>query len=174
RSRRAARPGDVGRQDPAGHRRAGRVRPGRGGTRRPGAARRRPRQRPLAVRVPLLAGGDHLRRERRDPAQHRRPAPARPGAGPVMDAAVRALLAETLRRAASRHTGPDLDAALDDLGWRDALAADPRAAVPALFEAQGSAGSTSAALDDVVVAALAVEPAPDLAAVLPPLGTWGA
>jgi hypothetical protein len=67
-----------------------------------------------------------------------------------------------------------LDAALADLGWADALAADPATAVSVLFEAQGAANATSAALDQVLAAALDV---PDLGAaaiVLPPLRTYDA
>ena len=76
---RAARRGDVDRQGAAGDRRAGDLRPrrrraaGRGHHRR-----RRRRATRWRSRVPLLAGGDDLRRHRRDPAQHHRPAPARP------------------------------------------------------------------------------------------------
>jgi alkylation response protein AidB-like acyl-CoA dehydrogenase len=87
-----------------------------------------------------------------------------------MDAEERDLFAKTLQQLAAQHDGAALDAALDDLGWRDALADDPQAAVSALFEQQGRAGSSSSALDDVVVGALGLDPAGDLAAVLPPLG----
>ena len=78
--RRAPRAGDLDRQGPAGHGRAGALRPGR---RRPGRRRapgRRRRRRAVALRVPLLAGRHHLRRQRRDPAQHHRQAPPRPRA----------------------------------------------------------------------------------------------
>src|SRR5262245_18255621 len=60
----------------------------------------------MAIRVPVLAGGDDLRWHSRDPAQHRRTASARPGAGVtvtdidrVTDAADRALTASPLRKA---------------------------------------------------------------------------
>ena len=42
-------------------------------------------ERAVALGVPLLAGGDDLRRQRRDPAQHHRPPPARPGSRPMTD-----------------------------------------------------------------------------------------
>ena len=91
----------------------------------------------------------------------------------MMDADARELFAKTLAQVTAQHDGAALDAALDDLGWRDALADDPQAAVSALFGAQGRSGATSTALDDVLVAALGLDPAPDLAVVLPGLGTWG-
>lgn len=88
----------------------------------------------------------------------------------MMDDDERELLAKSLGHATEHHTAAALDEALVDLGWRDALAADPRTAVSTLFELQGAAGSTSSALDDVLVAALGLDPAPGLALVLPPLG----
>ncbi|HET8618855.1 MAG TPA: acyl-CoA dehydrogenase family protein [Acidimicrobiales bacterium] len=86
-----------------------------------------------------------------------------------MDAGERELFAAGLRQATARHTGPALDDALDDLGWPEALTADPQAAVSLLFEAQGAACATSSALDAVVVAALGVAPE-GAGVVLPPLG----
>ena len=56
-----------------------------------------------------------------------------------------------------RRSGAALDAALDDLGWLDALAADRAAAVSVLFECQGAANATSAALDRLLAAALGLE-----------------
>jgi hypothetical protein len=64
------------------------------------------------------------------------------------------LFASSLRRATETTTGRELDATLDDLGWRDALAADRRAAVATLFELQGRAGATSSALDQLLASAL--------------------
>jgi hypothetical protein len=72
------------------------------------------------------------------------------------------LFAASLRQAA--ETGADLDRALAELGWLDALAADARFAVATLFEVQGERLATSAALDRVLAAALGV----DAAAVLLP------
>jgi hypothetical protein len=88
----------------------------------------------------------------------------------MMDAEERAVLAKGLRDATARHSGADLDAALDDLGWPDALAAAPRDAVALLFEHQGAANAASSALDRVVVAALGL--GPDVGVVLPALGRW--
>jgi len=59
-----------------------------------------------------------------------------------------------LRHATATRSGKDLDAALGDLGWSEALAADRRAAVSLLFEHQGKANTTSGALDRVLVAGL--------------------
>ena len=88
----------------------------------------------------------------------------------MMDAEERELFAKSLRQAAAGASGPALDAALDDLGWPDAIAVDPRAAVSLLFEAQGGSGTTSSALDRVLLAALGV--APGAGVVLPSAGRW--
>jgi hypothetical protein len=88
----------------------------------------------------------------------------------MMDAGERELFAASVGQAVERHDGADLDAALDDLGWPDALVADPRVAVSALFERQGAANRRSSALDRVVAVALGLDPAPGVAVVLPPLG----
>jgi hypothetical protein len=80
-----------------------------------------------------------------------------------------ALFERSLQRATSDHTGPALDAALDALGWRDALAVDGRAAVSLLFTHQGAAGASSSALDRVLGEALGVETD---AVVLPAIGEW--
>lgn len=82
-----------------------------------------------------------------------------------MEGADRELFERSLRAAVERD---DVDAALDELGWCDALGADARTAVSLLFERQGAANVTSRALDDVVRAALGVEG--DVGIVLPALG----
>ncbi len=61
-----------------------------------------------------------------------------------MEAAERELFESGVRRAAETSSDDALDAALDELGWPDALAADPRIAVSVLFECQGAANVTSA------------------------------
>jgi Acyl-CoA dehydrogenase, C-terminal domain len=86
-----------------------------------------------------------------------------------MDSAELELFAGTIRRAAHEGSGEALDAALTELGWHDALAADPRSAVRVLFEAQGAANATSFALDAVLAGALFGEAAGPAAAILPPL-----
>jgi hypothetical protein len=86
-----------------------------------------------------------------------------------MDADDLDLFRRSLRSATEQHTGAALDAALDDLGWSDALAADPRIAVSQLFELQGAANADSSALDQVVRGALGVDD--EVAIVLPQLGS---
>ncbi len=74
-----------------------------------------------------------------------------------MDVADRQLFADSLRRATTQCRGADLDAALIELGWHDALAAEPQLAISLLFEMQGAATTTSSALDAVVLDALGCE-----------------
>jgi Acyl-CoA dehydrogenase, C-terminal domain len=64
------------------------------------------------------------------------------------------LFERSLSDATDRNTGIALDAALDGLGWEDALADDRRAAVSVLFELQGRTGATSSALGQVMAHAL--------------------
>jgi hypothetical protein len=87
-----------------------------------------------------------------------------------MDGADLELFERSLRHATEQQTGAALDAALDELGWRDALELDPRAAVALLFELQGAANAGSAALDHVLLNSLGVEH--DGGVVLPSLGGW--
>jgi Acyl-CoA dehydrogenase, C-terminal domain len=88
-----------------------------------------------------------------------------------MDADERALLATTLGQLASAHDGAELTKALDDFGFADLLSVAPREAVSSLFGAMGKAGSTSAALQDVLLAPLAgVGGGEARGVVLPPIG----
>ncbi len=80
------------------------------------------------------------------------------------------LFERSLGDAAGRATGSGLDAALDQLGWRDALADDPSAAVSLLFEQQGAAGTTSSALGLVLADALVGNAGPGTGTVLPAIG----
>lgn len=64
------------------------------------------------------------------------------------------LFERSLAHAAESATGPELDAALDELGWLDALALDPQAAIATLFAVQGAANSTSSALDAVLASSI--------------------
>jgi hypothetical protein len=91
-----------------------------------------------------------------------------------MDAAELELFEQSMRQATARHTGEALDAALADLGWPDALAEDPHAAVSTLFPRQGAANATSSALDQVVATGLGLDPVTADAVVLPRLGTAAA
>ena len=88
-----------------------------------------------------------------------------------MDAQDRLLLRESLRQLTEQHTGTALDDALAGLGWHDALEDETRDAVGLLFELQGRAAATSAALDDVLARVLGV--ASGAAIILPPLGKSG-
>ena len=74
-----------------------------------------------------------------------------------MDQEERGLFTKGIQHATASSSGADLDAALEDLGWRDALASDPATTVAILFEHQGSASTSSSALGVVVAAALGVE-----------------
>jgi hypothetical protein len=89
----------------------------------------------------------------------------------MMDAAERALLAETVNDAVA-STPDDVDAALDALGWVEMLAAESDDALAIVFDALGTHNASATALDDVVVAALGHKPRPNLAALLPPFGRW--
>lgn len=81
------------------------------------------------------------------------------------------LFADSLRAATETASGPALDAALIDLGWRDALEADPKASISTLFGLQGHSNATSAALDDVLAGAFGQR---DVAVLLPAIGSLGA
>ena len=86
-----------------------------------------------------------------------------------MEAAERALFENGIRHATEgAGSGAALDAALDDLGWRDALSADRAGAVSVLFECLGAAHATSGALDWLLSAALG-DGDGSTAVVLPPL-----
>jgi hypothetical protein len=91
-----------------------------------------------------------------------------------MDTGDRKLFAQSVRRATEQHTGAALDAALDELGWHDALEGDRRDAVSLLFQMQGAANVTSSALDAVLGQRLGLAPgaAAGTSIVLPPLGKW--
>jgi len=81
------------------------------------------------------------------------------------------LFERSLRHATAHHHGAELDAALGELGWHDALQVDPHAAISLLFELQGSATVTSSALDHVLTGALGPDHA-TTSVVLPALGRW--
>ena len=84
-----------------------------------------------------------------------------------MEPAERALFERGVRHATEAGTGAPLDAALEVLGWRDALDADRALAVSVLFERLGLSGTSSAALDWLLSAALDGDVGD--AVVLPPL-----
>src|SRR5438067_8296557 len=80
------------------------------------------------------------------------------------------LFERSLRHANDTTTATELDAALAELGWPDALAVDPRAAVSTQFTLQGGGNVISSALDHVLATALGIEQ--QAAVVLSPLGHW--
>src|SRR3954471_18367156 len=123
----------------------------------------------MARRLPVLPRGDHLRRQHRDPAQHHRPPRARPGPRAVSGDDAR-LFEESLRKTIEKHSGPGLDTALTDFGWRDALADDRQLAVSTLFRLQGETNASSTALDDVLVTALGLDVSDKTAVLLPRIG----
>jgi hypothetical protein len=88
-----------------------------------------------------------------------------------MERAEREIFGQGLRDATTAHTADDLDAALVDLGWHDALALEPRSAISLLFECQGSANATSSALNDLILATLG-RPDQRCAIVLPAPDRW--
>ena len=59
----------------------------------------------------------------------------------MMDAADLELFATGLHHATATTSGTELDAALAELGWHDALASDPQATIATLFELQGAAAT---------------------------------
>lgn len=89
----------------------------------------------------------------------------------TMDANDRRMFTASLRDAFGNCSEARTDAALDDVGWRDALLDDPPTATAVLFAIQGERATSSSALDDVVAVALGAEPAADTAVLLPPIGT---
>ncbi len=79
------------------------------------------------------------------------------------------LLDQSLQRATHARSGEPLEAALAEIGWVDALGAEPRAAVASLFNHQGHAAASSRALSTVVASALGLDR--DSVVLLPPLGS---
>jgi len=82
----------------------------------------------------------------------------------------RALFEASIRHACASSSAAPLDRALDELGWHEALSADPRSAVSCLFGIQGSAGASSSALDAVFGSALGLKTGPSAGVVQPALG----
>jgi hypothetical protein len=61
------------------------------------------------------------------------------------------LLEETLRNTMSSASGPELDAALAELGWAEMLSDMSELAIPLVFRLLGETGSHASALNDVVL-----------------------
>jgi hypothetical protein len=88
----------------------------------------------------------------------------------MMDEAERAELERTIRHAIRTHPASAFDAALVELGWRDALTVDTRAAVSILFELLGFELASSTALAHLLAWRLGLEVPSSTAFVLPQLG----
>ncbi len=82
------------------------------------------------------------------------------------------LFARSIGDATQRNTGRSLDAALEEIGWSEALTIEPRAAIATLFECQGAGNVTSSALGHVVLHALGLDDTPEAGVVLPAIGQW--
>ncbi len=81
-----------------------------------------------------------------------------------------ALFERSLRHATATHSGAGLDAALVELGWREALDSDAEVAVSLLFELQGAANVTSSALGRVIAQGVHCDIPDTTAVVLPAVG----
>jgi hypothetical protein len=88
-----------------------------------------------------------------------------------MDPGERALLADAVG-AALASAPSEVDGELEQLGWLEMLAAEPRDAIAVVFEGLGTTNTTATVLDDVLVAALGLKPRADLAVLLPQFGAW--
>ena len=90
----------------------------------------------------------------------------------MIDAAERDLMKETVRAAIAPADGhAATDAALDQIGWLDLLAAEPADAIEIVFGALGATNRAATALDDVVLSALGLAPRADVAVLLPRFAT---
>jgi len=91
----------------------------------------------------------------------------------MIEAAERELMKETVRAAlAAAGPGDAIDEVLAKLGWLELLASEPGDAIEIVFGALGATNRVATALDDVVLAALGIEPRADLAVLLPAFGAW--
>jgi hypothetical protein len=82
------------------------------------------------------------------------------------------LFQKSIRDATNDQTGEALDIAIENVGWRDAMAIEPRVAISTLFQLQGDRNVTSSALDHVVRCALGLTAIPARGIVFPALGQW--
>lgn len=73
----------------------------------------------------------------------------------MMDTESREMLRKTVRHLLTTTDAAQVPASLDELGWDDVAADDPEAAWGALFEEQGALPCSTAALDALVLPALA-------------------
>jgi hypothetical protein len=89
-----------------------------------------------------------------------------------MDDDDRRLLEGSVRHACESSSGAALDLALDELGWHEALSADPSVAVSILFDQLGRTNAHGSALDTVLGFGLGRKSSSSVGGVLPALGDW--
>ena len=89
-----------------------------------------------------------------------------------MDAAERAMLADTFGDAIRGAEPLRLDAVLAGLGWLEMLDSAPSDAIDIVFSALGATNGVASVLDDVMVSALGMESRSDLAVLLSPYAAW--
>lgn len=89
-----------------------------------------------------------------------------------MDDDDRELFERSVRGATETHSGEALDGVLAELGWHEALSAEPQSAISVLFELQGAAATTSSAIEAVLGIALSRTASEPAGLILPPLGRW--
>jgi hypothetical protein len=82
------------------------------------------------------------------------------------------LFQRSLRDATNDCSGPALDVALEEFGWREAMAIEPRAAISTFFQLQGESNAISSALGQVVRRGLGLSDTPAIEIVLPPISRW--
>ena len=75
-----------------------------------------------------------------------------------MDSGSLELLEDGLRKTMLSASGPELDAALAELGWADMLSDMPGLAIPLVFRLLGETGSHASVLNDVLLETIGGEP----------------
>lgn len=91
----------------------------------------------------------------------------------AMDSDALELLEDGLRKTMLSTSGPELDAALSELGWAEMLSEMPDVAMPLVFRLLGETGSHASVLVDVVLHATGNEIGTDVELPLPYAGnTW--
>ncbi len=75
-----------------------------------------------------------------------------------LDTDALAMLEDGLRKAMLSASGPELDAALADLGWADMLSDVPDIAIPLVFRLLGETGSHASVLNDVLLETIGADP----------------
>ncbi|MEZ0338884.1 acyl-CoA dehydrogenase family protein [Mycobacterium sp. pV006] len=75
-----------------------------------------------------------------------------------MDAQSLGMLEDTLRKTMLSASGPELDAALAELGWAEMLSDMPDLAIPLVFRLLGETGSYASILNDVMLETIGAQP----------------